>query len=393
MLASVSIAAFALKAQAPKPAAPATSQMPQESQAKNPTKTTPSNSGNTSSDQPAKTLVGQTSAQGTDTLLKITLSPSETPLRLASTSNIAANIQNISDKPIKIGLSSIELGMDAVLSHDPSLCSAWMSANWGDYPSEITLQPHDEVGVIFDLSRKATPSTAIQDVTLKARTARDEAECDIQRGILPSLSSLDFVPGDYDFSLSGTFTVCQRTSNSADQSNGAGTSESQLDCSQPWRPFTKSATFPVGLGQRSIVIWAMCGGLFAFLFVTVNSKENTSLNIFISLIRDTPANEFRTKVFSLAGLSSAIQVMAGVIGAVLLAAAFTVVSSRLSDTHFPIKVSVQDAWGAITIGFVSYFVGGKFIEWLSGLGGGKQNPTNPPPNAAPNPDAKTPPQV
>jgi hypothetical protein len=51
----------------------------------------------------------------------------------------------------------------------------------------------------------------------------------------------------------------------------------------------------------------------------------------------------------------------------ILSAAFTIVSSRLSDSQFPIKVSVLDGWGAITIGFLSCFVGNKFIDSLRGL--------------------------
>ena len=50
--------------------------------------------------------------------------------------------------------------------------------------------------------------------------------------------------------------------------------------------------------------------------------------------------------------------------AALLGAAITIVASRLADTQFPVKVSVNDVWGAMTVGFVAYFIGNKFIEKL-----------------------------
>jgi hypothetical protein len=36
----------------------------------------------------------------------------------------------------------------------------------------------------------------------------------------------------------------------------------------------------------------------------------------------------------------------------------------LSDTQFPVKVSVNDFWGALTIGFISYFIGGRILATI-----------------------------
>jgi hypothetical protein len=38
---------------------------------------------------------------------------------------------------------------------------------------------------------------------------------------------------------------------------------------------------------------------------------------------------------------------------------------KLADTQFSIKVSVNDVWGAMTIGFIAFFVGNKLIEQLA----------------------------
>lgn len=63
----------------------------------------------------------------------------------------------------------------------------------------------------------------------------------------------------------------------------------------------------------------------------------------------------------------------------------TVVTSRVSaETLLPVKVSVNDMWGAITFGFIAYFLGGKFVQWLidlrnknSGQGGNQGKPPDP----------------
>jgi hypothetical protein len=67
------------------------------------------------------------------------------------------------------------------------------------------------------------------------------------------------------------------------------------------------------------------------------------------------------KALSREGVVLMFKIVRDVLGVAILSAAFMIVSSRLSDSQFPIKVSVLDGWGAITIGFQSYFAGKKFI--------------------------------
>jgi hypothetical protein len=86
-------------------------------------------------------------------------------------------------------------------------------------------------------------------------------------------------------------------------------------------------------------------------------------------------------------------VLRNALAAGLLGAALTIVASRLSDTQFPVKVSVSDFWGALTIGFISYFIGGRILATIidrfapakpdttPGAGGpavGKSGPSDPP---------------
>jgi hypothetical protein len=42
-----------------------------------------------------------------------------------------------------------------------------------------------------------------------------------------------------------------------------------------------------------------------------------------------------------------------------------IVASRVSETQLPIKVSISDFWGAVTVGFVAYFVGDRILKKLT----------------------------
>lgn len=330
-----------------------------------------------------------------DGILKVTLSSSETPLKLGSTSNIAADIQNVSNGPVEIDLGKINLIGHAVLAPEYNWCSFTMFASRNDaFSGPVILQAQDHVSMIFDLSRRfgqPDPNDAAQVKSWEDYRKTCEPRFHLPftgylvRYPAPSLFRLlDFSPGNYDFFFSGNFSVCAPAS---DEANG-GISNPKADgaSSIPSKPggagfvcgptdvvrqLSQSATFPVAISQTSIVIFSIFGGLFAFLVVTANSSEDTSLNDFIDLWRKTPegGSVLRT-ITSRDGLFAICKVLVAATGAALLAAAFTVVSSRLSDTHFPINVTVQDAWGAITVGFVSYFVGQRFIRWLTEFGQG-----------------------
>lgn len=63
-------------------------------------------------------------------------------------------------------------------------------------------------------------------------------------------------------------------------------------------------------------------------------------------------------------LKSLLVVVRNALAAGLLGAALTIVASRLSDTQFPVKVSVNDFWGALTIGFISYFIGNRLLTTI-----------------------------
>jgi hypothetical protein len=87
-----------------------------------PSKTTPQQPG----DQSPQTLPPAPESADTSLLtavpLKITLTPSENPIKLGSTSNIAADILNVSDRPVAVDTSTIQLMTHAILSQTDTLC-------------------------------------------------------------------------------------------------------------------------------------------------------------------------------------------------------------------------------------------------------------------------------
>ena len=92
-----------------------------------------------------------------------------------------------------------------------------------------------------------------------------------------------------------------------------------------------------------------------------------SVNQFFTLLTARKTEDAAVGIWTRSGVILAAKLIRDVLGVAILSSAFTIVSSRLSDSQFPIKVSVLDGWGAITIGFLSYFVGNKFIDSLRNL--------------------------
>ena len=304
--------------------------------------------------------------------LKITLTPSETPLKIGSTSNIAANIQNISSKPVLVFLNTMELRTHSIVAASTSRCVLAMTPNYnGAYGDDIVLQPQDQVSVLFNLSQGAAPAEDFIDTpqlntpATSAAPARpiptkkqlQEARDACDAGLLgPIKRALDFSPGNYDYFFSGYFSLCIQPTDTA--------------CRLPVRALALSATFPVGIDQTSIILFAMIGGWLALLVVTFNDSNKTGSSDHYSPDRPTRNGWYWLwdRLTLTGGGRATGKFFIRFIGVAILSAAFTIVSSRLSDTQLPVKITILDAWGAMTVGFVSYFIGQKFILTLTNWG-------------------------
>lgn len=320
--------------------------------------------------------------------LKITLTPSETPLKLGSNSNIAADIQNVSNLPVVVDTGSIQLMTHAILSTTASLCAIPLSASGNtSLAGPVTLEPEDHLNLFFNLSETpystnqlaslqedfaaisaATPagstSTASTDpatrVSLIAaeRKYQNDLSSYSEENCSPNLyerlkRKIDFAPGSYDYFVSGKFAIC----------------EPDGTCAIPNRSFAQSAMFPVGIDQTLIIAFAIIGGLLAYLVVSVRGSDGALGEFFTLITADDSERKGIANVTTKRGqvLILTLKIFRDMIGVAILAAAFTIVTSRLSDSQFPIKISVLDVWGAITVGFLSYFAGNKFIDSLHDL--------------------------
>ena len=310
--------------------------------------------------------------------LKITLTPSETPLKLGSNSNIAADIQNVSTKPVELDTTAIQLMVHAILSKTDSLCVLPLGPTTNTYlMGLLVLQPQDHLSVLFNLSQKPfvytkEEATAIDQTLQKMHpsgpTSTQPEQASYQRlyqeaylrscnpsAFGPLERAIDFTPGNYEYFLTGKFSVCDPIPGS-----------SMPICPYPMRSFAQSEKFPVGIDQIQIICFAIIGGILAYLVVAVRGDEG-SVNQFFALLTMRKTEGAAVGIWSRNGLILAAKLIRDVLGVAILSSAFTIVSSRLSDSQFPIKVSVLDGWGAITIGFLSYFVGNKFIDSLRNM--------------------------
>jgi len=277
----------------------------------------------------------QKSAGGdADSFIQVTISPSTPHIIRGAVYSIDAQIKNVSSGVVAIDLKSITLAVQPEVAPAMEGC-AWFYG--GFYSSSISdkeapafvLQPKEHITVFFNIGNSAGSS---------------DANCTLGR--LGNIRrSLDFVPGPYTFELMGRFLLPK---------SGSSSSPSDPTAWSPERIFSQSAALDVGIDQANILAFAALGGLFAFLVMAFRDQGDLA-NLAVEQIGT------RTWFRKLAVL------MKNAIGAAILSAAVTIVASRLSNTEFPIKVSVNDFWGALTIGFVSYFVGGKFIDKLAGL--------------------------
>jgi hypothetical protein len=178
----------------------------------------------------------------------------------------------------------------------------------------IRIRPNEHYTVFWDINRKRTSG------------------CDVPARWSDTLG---FAPGEYAFTIDGKAYVTPGSGEEKD-----------------YHTFTQTALLRVSISQISAMWAAMIGAILAYI-VTALQQDND----FAKLQTAEAAGKFRVLLV----------IGRNVVSAALLGAAITIVSSRLADTAFPVKVSINDVWGALTIGFVAYFLGSKFIDKLAKL--------------------------
>jgi hypothetical protein len=109
-------------------------------------------------------------------------------------------------------------------------------------------------------------------------------------------------------------------------------------------------TIPIVASQPTIMIGAVIGGLIAYFLLPASR--------FFVASRTTPSSKL-----SVVGAQAK-----NICASVLLSIIATILLSRLADSQFIIKVTVNDFWGAIAIGFVVTASGKRILQKIPGFG-------------------------
>jgi hypothetical protein len=272
-------------------------------------------------------LPAKTTEASPQELLKLTIGSSRASVTRDGSYGVFADLEDVSKDILTIKAAETMLIVQPEVSQ-PNACVASQmgifpaqstSDQAGSKTSEIHLRPNEHYKVFWDLSRHGqTDPNCSQQSQLKSKLG------DI----------LGFVPGDYAFTVEGI----AYTPGPAGQPPMAHT-------------YTATTTLNVSISQVLTAFAAFLGALFAYLVVALQPGHD-----FDRWRSDLPTGD-RVKVVGV--------LIRNAFSAGLLGAAVTIVASRLSDTQFPVKVSVSDFWGALTIGFVAYFVGSRFISTIA----------------------------
>lgn len=163
-----------------------------------------------------------------------------------------------------------------------------------------------------------------------------------------------FPPGDYKFSAQIRYWPLTSDADLAKQHLTLQDLRNSQYNNQGYRSATATLTSHLNAPQLIILFGAFIGGLTAFV---------------LAIVRTPPKWRPIKEKFLLHLLLNVGEISLNAIAAVVFSCVFTILLSRLSDTSFPVKITVSDFWGAITIGFVAAYFGRSWLDkYLKGSG-------------------------
>lgn len=113
---------------------------------------------------------------------------------------------------------------------------------------------------------------------------------------------------------------------------------------------SETATVKMAAPQTVIMLGAMLGGLVSVFLFPQSRPKSVIL-------------AYRHGGFGPA-LESTFRLLYSVAGACLLSAIVTVMLARLSESQFLVKISVNDFWGAVVVGFIAQYAGVSILDKL-----------------------------
>jgi len=283
--------------------------------------------------------------------LKITLDTSRSPIAMDTEAGLSAEVKNVSSVPVTLyEKETVFITMPEMRIYGDSPNAALGCATFptqsdaAPKPSpnlgrNLVLQPGDSYRVFWDMTTNGCTGE---------RQNKRRFWSDPLRWTEEKWQRIAFKPGTYRFYMDVVVHP-----------------QDQL----PYHSVTEGRDAQVSASQQMVLLGAFLGGLLAYiikLYYGVGSQLTVKMDdsLFKRIIGYTE------------------WLSAGLFGA-----AMAILASRLSDT-FPVKVSADDFWGAITLGFVFQWVGVRLLEKLPGM-----EPSTPPAPADPHPVVPPPPLV
>lgn len=208
-----------------------------------------------------------------------------------------------------------------------------------DPPMVIAIQPGRSYRAVWVLDKKADEigqgadqQTKVAPAWWQWRTRLSQSR--LWQQVSAEARYLFFVPGDYRVMVQAKVGV---------------NAPPQLE-NHRYLTLSETATVKMAAPQTVILLGAMLGGLVSvFLFPQSRPK---------SVILSYREGGFVPSLMAFFGL------VYSVAGACLLSAIVTVMLARLSETQFLVKISVNDFWGAVVVGFIAQYAGVAVLDKL-----------------------------
>jgi len=275
-------------------------------------------------------------SQTTDKLFDIVITTSKKKPTGGSFLDVLVHIKNVSEETLFLDKFNTELVFPSELSNGKLIgqnCSYFPNGYSDD--TFYALRPNDET-FMFCTTDASSPS---------GRSALQVVGAEIS-------NFWSFAPGDFKLAV-----VLHYASDSAKMEHHVRTEE---------------LIVPVGAPQSVILLGAAIGGFCAYILFLRNKSVSNVSHWYKGLIR------------------RAIQEVSNAFSAVLFSLVVTILLSRISKSQFLIKVTVEDLWGAVAVGFVSSYLGKSILDRLVGTGPGPKKTSSRPEGVG---DAGVPPPI
>lgn len=114
----------------------------------------------------------------------------------------------------------------------------------------------------------------------------------------------------------------------------------------------KTTELQIAAPQSVIMLGAVVGGIIAFAVLPRSRRYRTTVTATDSTItsKDLVGRMFPATY--------------GIVGAAMLSVIVTILLARMSETQFLVKVTINDFWGAIAIGFIANYLGSRALDRL-----------------------------